>query len=69
MEPWGRDGEDLYITCTMPSIEVRTPKTKVFQSKGGGANSEDLHITIMPSIEMSLKLFLVVKLLYKYFYN
>lgn len=22
MEPWGRDGEDLYITCTMPSIEV-----------------------------------------------
>jgi len=24
MEPWGRDGEDLYITCTMPSIEVGT---------------------------------------------
>ena len=22
MEAWGRDGEDLYITCTMPSIEV-----------------------------------------------
>jgi len=24
MEPWGRDGEDLYITCSMPSIEVGT---------------------------------------------
>lgn len=24
MEPWGEDGEDLYITCTMPSIEVGT---------------------------------------------
>jgi len=24
MEPWGREGEDLYITCTMPSIEVGT---------------------------------------------
>jgi len=24
MEPWGADGEDLYITCTMPSIEVGT---------------------------------------------
>jgi hypothetical protein len=23
MEPWGRDGEDLYMSCTMPSIEVR----------------------------------------------
>ena len=22
MEPWGRDGEDLYMSCTMPSIEV-----------------------------------------------
>lgn len=24
MEPWGRDGEDLYMSCTMPSIEVGT---------------------------------------------
>merc|ERR1712179_667049 len=24
MEPWGPDGRDLYITCTMPSIEVGT---------------------------------------------
>jgi len=24
MEPWGQDGEDLYITCTMPGIEVGT---------------------------------------------
>lgn len=24
MEPHGRNGEDLYITCTMPSIEVGT---------------------------------------------
>jgi len=24
METWGDDGEDLYITCTMPSIEVGT---------------------------------------------
>jgi len=24
MEPWGPDGQDLYITCTMPSIEVGT---------------------------------------------
>ncbi|XP_040580891.1 uncharacterized protein Hmgcr [Lepeophtheirus salmonis] len=24
MEPWGPDGKDLYITCTMPSIEVGT---------------------------------------------
>ena len=23
MEPWGDRGEDLYITCSMPSIEVR----------------------------------------------
>ena len=23
MEPWGEKGEDLYITCSMPSIEVR----------------------------------------------
>ena len=22
MEPWGKDGEDLYISCTMPGIEV-----------------------------------------------
>lgn len=22
MEPWGPDGEDLYISCTMPSIEI-----------------------------------------------
>ena len=22
MEPWGEKGEDLYITCSMPSIEV-----------------------------------------------
>jgi hydroxymethylglutaryl-CoA reductase len=25
MEPWGRDGEDLYMSCTMPSIEVLFP--------------------------------------------
>lgn len=24
MEPWGDKGEDLYITCTMPSIEIGT---------------------------------------------
>merc|ERR1719486_40151 len=24
MEPWGEKGEDLYITCSMPSIEVGT---------------------------------------------
>ncbi|XP_050497378.1 3-hydroxy-3-methylglutaryl-coenzyme A reductase isoform X2 [Diabrotica virgifera virgifera] len=24
MEPWGSNGEDLYITCTMPSIEIGT---------------------------------------------
>ncbi|XP_018331654.1 3-hydroxy-3-methylglutaryl-coenzyme A reductase [Agrilus planipennis] len=24
MEPWGRNGEDLYISCTMPSVEVGT---------------------------------------------
>ncbi|XP_045481577.1 3-hydroxy-3-methylglutaryl-coenzyme A reductase-like isoform X2 [Harmonia axyridis] len=24
MEPWGSDGEDLYISCTMPSIEIGT---------------------------------------------
>lgn len=24
MEPWGVDGRDLYISCTMPSIEVGT---------------------------------------------
>lgn len=24
MEPWGDRGEDLYITCTMPSIEIGT---------------------------------------------
>ncbi|XP_022912269.1 3-hydroxy-3-methylglutaryl-coenzyme A reductase-like [Onthophagus taurus] len=24
MEPWGLNGEDLYISCTMPSIEVGT---------------------------------------------
>lgn len=24
MEPWGENGEDLYITCTMPSIEIGT---------------------------------------------
>lgn len=22
MEPWGPTGEDLYISCTMPSIEI-----------------------------------------------
>lgn len=22
MEPWGPNGEDLYISCTMPSIEI-----------------------------------------------
>lgn len=24
MEPWGDDGKDLYISCTMPSIEIGT---------------------------------------------
>lgn len=24
MEAWGPDGEDLYISCTMPCIEVGT---------------------------------------------
>ena len=24
MEPWGDQGQDLYISCTMPSIEVGT---------------------------------------------
>ncbi|CAG9816665.1 unnamed protein product [Phaedon cochleariae] len=24
MEPWGKAGEDLYISCTMPSIEIGT---------------------------------------------
>ncbi|KAK7865392.1 hypothetical protein R5R35_001876 [Gryllus longicercus] len=24
MEPWGKDGRDLYISCTMPSIEIGT---------------------------------------------
>ncbi|CAH2007171.1 unnamed protein product [Acanthoscelides obtectus] len=24
MEPWGQNGEDLYVSCTMPSIEIGT---------------------------------------------
>ena len=24
MERWGPDGQDLYISCTMPSLEVGT---------------------------------------------
>ncbi|XP_039275950.1 3-hydroxy-3-methylglutaryl-coenzyme A reductase [Nilaparvata lugens] len=24
MEPWGREGNDLYVSCTMPSIEIGT---------------------------------------------
>ncbi|XP_054278232.1 3-hydroxy-3-methylglutaryl-coenzyme A reductase-like [Macrosteles quadrilineatus] len=24
MEPWGEDGKDLYISCTMPSVEIGT---------------------------------------------
>ena len=24
MEPWGDDGNDLYISCSMPSIEIGT---------------------------------------------
>ncbi|XP_046403128.1 3-hydroxy-3-methylglutaryl-coenzyme A reductase [Ischnura elegans] len=24
MEPWGEDGKDLYVSCTMPSIEIGT---------------------------------------------
>ena len=24
MEPWGADGDDLYVSCTMPSIEIGT---------------------------------------------
>lgn len=24
MEPWGPDGNDLYVSCTMPSIEIGT---------------------------------------------
>jgi hypothetical protein len=30
MEPWGRDGEDLYMSCTMPSIEVGPPPCSRF---------------------------------------
>ena len=26
MEPWGEFGEDLYMTCSMPSIEVSSRK-------------------------------------------
>lgn len=24
MEPWGESGDDLYISCSMPSIEIGT---------------------------------------------
>lgn len=24
MEPWGEEGKDLYVSCTMPSIELGT---------------------------------------------
>lgn len=24
MEKWGEDGQDLYISCTMPSLEIGT---------------------------------------------
>ena len=24
LEPWGETGEDLYVTCTMPCVEVGT---------------------------------------------
>lgn len=24
LEPWGETGEDLYVTCTMPCLEVGT---------------------------------------------
>lgn len=24
MEPWGEGGQDLYVSCTMPSIEIGT---------------------------------------------
>ena len=52
MEPWGRDGEDLYITCTMPSIEVSTPQTKVLQSLELVRNVENLKIIrTKPSIK------------------
>ncbi|XP_014478645.1 PREDICTED: 3-hydroxy-3-methylglutaryl-coenzyme A reductase isoform X2 [Dinoponera quadriceps] len=30
MEPWGEEGKDLYVSCTMPSIEIGTV--------GGGTN-------------------------------
>ncbi|XP_056648024.1 3-hydroxy-3-methylglutaryl-coenzyme A reductase-like [Diorhabda sublineata] len=40
MEPWGENGEDLYISCTMPSIEIGTI--------GGG--------TILPAQQASLKI-------------
>ncbi|XP_017786105.1 PREDICTED: 3-hydroxy-3-methylglutaryl-coenzyme A reductase-like [Nicrophorus vespilloides] len=49
MEPWGKDGRDLYITCTMPSIEIGTigggtilpPQASCLEMLGvKGANSE-----------------------------
>ncbi|CAH1279705.1 unnamed protein product [Diabrotica balteata] len=40
MEPWGENGEDLYISCTMPSIELGTV--------GGG--------TILPAQSACLKM-------------
>ena len=40
MEPWGDDGTDLFISCTMPSIEVGTV--------GGG--------TILPAQSACLKM-------------
>ena len=61
MEPWGRDGEDLYITCTMPSIEVSTPQTKVLQSLELVRNVENLKIIRTKS---SIKLYTKLKGLY-----
>ncbi len=40
MEPWGEDGNDLFISCTMPSLEVGTV--------GGG--------TILPAQAACLKM-------------
>ncbi|XP_023027856.2 3-hydroxy-3-methylglutaryl-coenzyme A reductase [Leptinotarsa decemlineata] len=40
MEPWGEDGKDLYVSCTMPSIEIGTV--------GGG--------TVLPAQSACLKM-------------
>ena len=32
MEPWGPTGEDLYMTCSMPSIEVALEKYSLIKT-------------------------------------